>query len=500
MQRIGMRVGNRWILAPLWAFWLAVGTCAAWAADPYQAAAELRAQYAADIERLAKWCDASGMAEQAGQTRAAVTPQEPGKIFMPVLPLEVGPPKLPAGSPEKLVNWDKRLWDLRKQQSTKLYQMARQQVRSHREGLAFELMLDAIQADPDYAPVRQLLGYQKFRNEWRTLYEMKMLRSGMVFSDKFGWMSKKNLAKYEAGQRFSAGRWITAEEDAEEHHDIRTGWDVPTEHYTIRTDHSIEAAIGLSGKLENLCRLWREIFLPYYASEADVVALFEGKGKRAPAPTSRRKIVYFRDRDDYLETLKPGFPQVAGTAGVYRGGKACFYADAKKNDDRTLYHEATHQLFNESRPVVQSPGEKENFWIIEGIAVLMESLHQEDGYWVIGNYQDERLYAARVRLLRDKIYVPLDEFTSYPRERFQRDPRIGQFYSQAAGLTHFLVFYDGGRYRDALMAFLLAIYTGKDDHETLSKLTGETYKTLDAKYREFIEKDVTPQQQQPASK
>jgi hypothetical protein len=376
--------------------------------------------------------------------------------------------------------------------------MARQAVRSRREGLAFELMLEAIQANPDYAPVRQLLGYQKFRNEWRTVYELRKLRAGMVFSDKFGWMSKKTLSKYEAGQRLSGGRWISAEEDAQDHHDMKTGWDIETEHYAIRTDHSIEAAIGLSGKLENLSRLWQEIFLPFYATEADVIALFEGKGKRAPAPTAHRKIDYFRDRADYVDTLKPWFPQVVITGGVYVGDKktAYFYADAKKNDDRTLYHEATHQLFNESRKVVQNIGARGNFWIVEGIAMLMESLHQEGNYWVIGNFQDPRVYAAQVRLLRDKFYIPLDEFTSYSRDRFQRDPRIGTFYSQAAGLTHFLVFYDNGRYRDALMGFLLAVYTGKDDHETLSRLTGESYKSLDAKYREFMEKTVPLQQQQ----
>ena len=111
MQRIGIRDGDRWILLPWFVLWLAVGAGAARAAEPYQAAAELRAQYAADIERLAQWCDSCGLTEQAGQTRAAVTPQEPGKIFMPVLPLEIGPPKLPPGSPQRLVSWDKRLWD-----------------------------------------------------------------------------------------------------------------------------------------------------------------------------------------------------------------------------------------------------------------------------------------------------------------------------------------------------------------------------------------------------
>ena len=47
-----------------------------------------------------------------------------------------------------------------------------------RPGLAFDLAMAAIQANPDYEPVRRLLGYQKFRDQWRTLYEAKKLRDG----------------------------------------------------------------------------------------------------------------------------------------------------------------------------------------------------------------------------------------------------------------------------------------------------------------------------------
>ena len=68
--------------------------------------------------------------------------------------------------------------------------------------------------------------------------------------------------------------------------------------------------------------------------------------------------------------------------------------------------------------------------------------------------------------------MPLEEFTGYGMEKFQEDPQIAKLYSQAAGLTHFLVHYDGGRYRDALVAYLLAVYTGRDQPDTLAKLTG----------------------------
>ena len=88
-------------------------------------------------------------------------------------------------------------------------------------------------------------------------------------------------------------------------------------------------------------------------------------------------------------------------------------------------------------------------------------------------------------------------------EKLQKDPRIGTLYSQAAGLTHFLIYYDGGRYRDALVSYLSAVYSGRDDHDTLAKLTGTDYGELDKQYREFLEgkapHEVTNAEPSPAN-
>jgi hypothetical protein len=465
------------------------------AADPYQAAGELRAQYAANLEELAKWCDGNGLAEEARKTRRAIDPHDPYKIYMPMLPEQVGPAKLPASAPANVAEWDKRLSQLRREHATTLYEMARRQVRSRHEGLAFELMLASIQANPDYEPVRRLLGYQKFHDpklgdQWRSLYEVKKLRGGFVWSDQFGWVAKRNIRRYEQGERLCSGRWVSTEDDAQAHRDIKSGWNVETEHYKVQTDHSIEAGVALGVKLERLYRLWSEIFLCFYASEADVQNLFDGRAKQATT-LPRHNIVFLRDREDYLQLLKPSMQGIEISCGVYIPDHpslpraAYFYAE-KPSDDRTLFHESTHQLFNESRSVCRDIGGRANFWIVEGIAMFMESLHEEDGYYVLGGPRDVRFNDARVRLLRDKFYVPLAAFAGKSRQQFQHDPQVATLYSQAAGLTHFLIFGEGGRYRDALVQYLVAVYTGRDNADTLAQLTGEKFDSLDAKYRTFM--------------
>lgn len=89
-------------------------------------------------------------------------------------------------------------------------------------------------------------------------------------------------------------------------------------------------------------------------------------------------------------------------------------------------------------------------------------------------------------MLSDNFYVPLAEFSSYGMKKLQSDPRVRTLYSQAAGLAQFLVHYDGGRYRDALVAYLSTVYTGRDTAATLPQFTGASFADLDNQYREFI--------------
>jgi hypothetical protein len=473
---------------------LLAGACAllatprpAAAEDLYHAAADLRAKFAAELEDLAARCERRGLAEQAQKTRAVLVPQDPYKLYLPVLPEEVGPRPLPADAPAEVVQWDARLTRLRHDQAWALYEMARRAIRTHRPSLAYELVLSAIHADPDFDAARRILGYQKYRNGWYTPYEVRKLRAGQVWHQQFGWLPKASVRRWEEGLRPGDNRWIPAAEDAKAHRAIEAGWDVETEHYTIRTNHSIPSGVALGVKLERLYRIWQQMFICYYASEATVVALFDGRA-RAQTVEPRLSVFYFRDQEDYNRSLQAVQPNIGITTGLYLANarRAYFFA-GQQADDRNLYHEATHQLFHQSRPVAPDVGRRANFWIVEGIAMYMESLRREGDYDVLGGLDDLRMQAARSRLLEKNFYVPLAELTSYGIERVQQDQHIPMLYSQSAGLTHFLVCYDNGRYRDALVAYLAAVYSGRDDANTLAQLAATSYAELDKQYRQFLE-------------
>ena len=452
-----------------------------------------RQEHGEALQELAAWCRQKDLEAEAkatlgdGTTLDGAAPRDPYKLYIPILSDVADKNPLPEDASDDQREWYSRYSKLQREYSDELFDAARSAVRSRRASAAYDLVLEAIHANPDNEALRRLLGFQKYHGRWCTAWEVRQFRAGKIFDERFGWIPRGHLHRYQQGQRYANGRWVSADEDTQLHADIANGWLVETEHYAIRTNHSLQAGVQLGVKLETLYGLWQRLFVRYYATEADVEALFAGRGKRRFDPPKFR-VVFFRDRADYVGALKPSIPNIAMSVGLYleQTRRAYFFA-GEGYEDRTLYHEATHQLFHQARPVAANVGAKANFWIVEGVAMFMETLRREGDYHTLGGFDDARMHAARYRLLESKFYVPLEELTTYGMQRLQSDPRVATLYSQAAGLANFLVFYDGGRYRDALVAYLSTVYNGRDTSRTLADLARSTYPELDRQYRAFVE-------------
>jgi uncharacterized protein DUF1570 len=475
--------------------WLLFGDTRTSVAEDYVATAlKVTDDFRADLEELAGWCDERNLAEQAEKTRGWVRPRDPTRLFVSVLPDEMGPPDPPEGASTDIVAWHKRFYQLRREQAGNCYALARKAVGAGQASLAFDLIISALREDPDHKSIRRMLGFQQYRGKWLTNYEKERARKGYVWHDRFGWLKRNHVSQYEEGKRLYEGRWISADEDARLHADIRNGWVVSTEHYNILTNHSIEEAVALGDKLEGLYRVWKQLFIRYYASESQVASLFEGRAARLQLP--QHNVVFFRNRQEYVATLRPNSPNIGISLGIYIHGvttiskkSAMYFFAGEDSDLPTLFHEATHQLFHESRKVSQMVGHGANFWVIEGVAMYFESLKQENGSHVLGGFDAERIEVARIRLFNPEyhFYEPLAAFCELNITDIQSDQeRIAMRYTQAAGLFFFLMHYDNGRYRDAVVAYLNAVYGARDSVQTLSQLTGKSYEELDREYKEFM--------------
>jgi hypothetical protein len=287
---------------------------------------------------------------------------------------------------------------------------------------------------------------------------------------------------------------MTAAQEAALRRDFLNAWEIRTEHYRVKTNHSLERGVDLAKKLEDFHGLFFQMMGGFFNSTTEVQQLFAGSsGKRAVSKPN--EVHFYSSRDEYLAVLKKETKQpIEITRGIYfpRSGIAYFFYDPESDDDSTLYHEATHQLLSGSRPATGDIGMKSDFWIIEGIACYMESFQREGDRFSVGNPSHQRLQAARIHFVDESYYVPLRYFTRMGMVAFQsvKEPEIKKNYSQGAALAHFFMHYDGGRYREALIEQLSQIYSPtrsvSENPESLEELTGVEDEVLDRQYGEYV--------------
>lgn len=373
-----------------------------------------------------------------------------------------------------------------------LFQSATESAKRYEAASAYRLVFEALHFDEDFEPARKLLGYVRFRDHWHTPFEVRQLSAGKVWTDRFGWLPQDYAARYANGERFYRGRWMTAENESKLRASISQGWRVESEHYSVLTNHSLEAGVELSQRLERLHAVWSQLFAGYLLDDAELMRRFDGKPPRSRG-IRQHEVMYYRTRDEYNTALRKQQPRIDMTLGIYFDDERTAYFFAGDDQDAgTLWHEATHQLFSETRPTARDVGRKHNFWTIEAVACYMESVqeHLAEGYVSLGEPDAGRMPAARQRLLQDSFYVPLAELVAMGMNELQADPRIAKIYSQSAGLATFFLEADAGKYREPFVTYLRAVYDGRADENTLSKLLGRSYSELDAEYREWMQTEA----------
>ena len=454
---------------------------------------ERRQKFASALEELARNCDEKDLPEAARRIRRLAVPLNPSEVQLRPLPREVQPP-LPADLPADERYWQTQLKSHQQTFAKDLYALARQAVNAGHVSFAIDLIRETVIHDSDHLQARKILGFVRRGDEWLTVFENEMARSKKVWTDDFGWIPREHVDRYQRGERPYRGAWISAAKEAELRRSFDKAWEIRTEHYLVRTNHSQERGVDLAKKLEDFHGLFFQIMAGFFSTATDVEQLFAG-GKARPTVSKPNVVNFYRTRDEYLDALKNETKQpIEITRGIYfpRTGIAYFFYDPESDDDSTLYHEATHQLLSGSRPMTGEIGIKSDFWIIEGIACYMESFRREGDGFSVGNARHQRLQAARIHFVDESYYVPLRDLTRMGMLAFQsiKKPEIAKNYSEGAALTHFFMHYDGGRYREALIEHLSQVYSPtksvREKPDSLEELTGVEFSELDRQYGEYI--------------
>jgi hypothetical protein len=233
-------------------------------------------------------------------------------------------------------------------------------------------------------------------------------------------------------------------------------------------------------------------------------------------------VFVYPDRDEYLaEAKKIGFTSLEWTAGFYSDHlnelvpKSRVYVP---HDDAgflgvlpTLAHELTHQWLMDRCPAF-TPNPiavrvmPKAFWIVEGFASLLEQFDFDFARRraALGNANPK--YADLVASAEPTQLIDWDTLTKANRldfERFKvsrkeiaipssihlggsfRARPLSLFYAQSAMLCRYLYDAEDGKYRKALLEFVIAWYSGKGDKLDFAAAFGVSAKELAPKVIEY---------------
>ncbi len=273
---------------------------------------------------------------------------------------------------------------------------------------------------------------------------------------------------------------------------------VESPHFYLTSRASTAETIELGTQLEEFYSLWTQFFYPLWAPPGLLKSRLSGG--TSPFETQRQiKVVLLRDRADYIETLGTREENIGVSVGYYDPSSQTSYFFPDKNLTATFYHELTHQLLAEATRLntVEQIGSQGDVWLLEGIALYMESLSPTDGYWTLGGWESPRLQTARYRAVRDGFFAPWDAFSKGQLDQWKSNPDISQLYSQASGVTHAMIdsFHapdERENRKQILFQALVSLYQGAPNSDRILKELGE------GEIQQRYERDLTVTSEQVA--
>jgi Protein of unknown function (DUF1570) len=382
--------------------------------------------------------------------------------------------------------------------------------------LADECLRGVLERQPDHAEARRLLGFVEYKGGWATPFAVRKLDEGSVYDTTYGWVKADwipHLGRGELPDR-SLRRWLPAAEADALRRDWASKWEISTEHFRIYTNVPLNEAISFGRKLED----FHQLFFSLMADVIDQARLplaqrFSKKPAARPAGSNARgtyRVYYFATRDEYAQYLAPYQGEGAKTSlGTYVplkeskqfGGTSYFFNDVngQLNVESTLFHEASHQLLFESAGADDYARNTGQYWVFEGLGTYFETLqHEPDGTLRIGGLVGPRVAQARRRLIDRKEFIPIDQFVSFGRARFQGDIGGGDIYlnyAQSMALAIFLMQADGGRHREGFLEYVRDVYKGRyrgGSGRSLQDEVGTAYPELNRGLLDYLARAEKP--------
>ncbi|MBX3422605.1 MAG: hypothetical protein KF752_13710 [Pirellulaceae bacterium] len=410
------------------------------------------AQMRAELLRLRVQCERLGLTGEAEICLTWLAADRPDQqvYCLPINP-ESDPIASQAQQPQT-ARWQEHFTAARKGHARYLFALAQQQAAAGDERQAFRLLWRVLKEDPDHAPARRVLG---------------PLSSALTARPQQRPTTKQSaeLSSANPFQRYQ------------------------TRHFQLLSRADAKLTSQMATQLEQFYAIWCQCFYEYWAPPGLLKARLEGSNPPWPQPP-RMEVVLLSDRTEYLRVLGIAESRIEVSVGYYNPYRRRCYFYPSEQLSETLQHELTHQLFAQASRLALN-GDQENLaggWIIEGIALYMESLDKRPFDWTVGGIQSRRLQTARYRALRDQHWPSWTEFCQSTLAQWKHAPDISLNYAHAAGLVHLYLdlMDDQPASRDAILRYLAGVYASAAQPADLLQILGQDESAAQVRYRQLM--------------
>ena len=229
--------------------------------------------------------------------------------------------------------------------------------------------------------------------------------------------------------------------------ELQLGWAkgsytrIQTRNFELVSRADNQQSMQVANQLESLYALWTQVFFPLWCSPDQLQSrLVEQSNQRWPTH-DRLRVVLLEDRQAYIEMLGLRESNIQISTGYYNPELRFSFLYIGDQFDETFQHELTHQWLFEATGLNPTPdvGSRSDIWLLEGVAIYMESLRPTQSFWTVGGKEAPRVQTARYRALRDQFWPEWSSFTSAGSEQWKEDDKVALYYSQAAGIVHCLM-------------------------------------------------------------
>ncbi len=330
--------------------------------------------------------------------------------------------------------------------------------------IAYDCLQQVFTYDPDQPSLRKALGQTKVDERYYGPKDMELVKAGLRWDTKLGWIVIKDLARYEKGEYFDlqSKKWTTLEEANALRSERDKQWVVQTEHLELRGTAKLQELVDAANKLE---AFYAQIFASYslfFSKEgkSDVKLIF------GLLDHPRLVINVAKDPTAYKASLPDGVP--AGfSAGMWipAVGASFFYAGPME----VMYHEFTHQTLD-----VFSGGSRAPVWLVEGIAVYTQAPTYHDGELRLGELAKNGMIRSHFRRVVGKNAMDLDTLMGLDYRAWSGAADPGAQYSAAGALAQFCMEADNRKYRADYVEFVRDSYQGQTQGHSLWDYLGMT--------------------------